>query len=108
MVFAFDPFFGYFAGPLYDTVIDAFWTLATYRAGTLLTLLAVGCAASFFDDRLRFQGFRGRCWLFRCGPLGAHRECHPDLERCLARTFQHARVDRAGARAASVTASAVT
>ena len=39
MVFAFDPFFGYFAGPLYDTVIDAFWTLATYRAGTLLTLL---------------------------------------------------------------------
>ncbi len=67
MVFAFDPFFGYFAGPLYDTVIDAFWTLATYRAGTLLTLLAVGCAASFFDDRLRFQGFRGRCWLFAVG-----------------------------------------
>ncbi|HEY3255248.1 MAG TPA: hypothetical protein VGJ91_14915, partial [Polyangiaceae bacterium] len=63
MVFAFDPFFGYFAGPLYDTVIDAFWTLASYRAGTLLTLLGLGSAASFFDDRLRFQGLRGKTWL---------------------------------------------
>ena len=67
MVFAFDPFFGYFAGPLYDTVIDAFWTLATYRAGTVLTLSALGCAASFFDDRLKFQGFRGRGWLAGVG-----------------------------------------
>ncbi|HKO53639.1 MAG TPA: hypothetical protein VJV79_38285 [Polyangiaceae bacterium] len=67
MVFAFDPFFGYFAGPLYDTVIDAFWTLATYRAGTLLTLIALGCAASFFDERLRFQGLRARCWLLLVG-----------------------------------------
>jgi tetratricopeptide (TPR) repeat protein len=63
MVFAFDPFFGYFAGPLYDTVIDAFWTLATYRAGTLLTLLALGCGAAFFDERLQFKGIRGRGWL---------------------------------------------
>ena len=63
MVFAFDPFFGYFSGPLYDTVIDVFWTLATYRAGTALTLLALGAAAAFFDANLRFQGFRGRCWL---------------------------------------------
>jgi len=67
MVFAFDPFFGYFAGPLYDTVIDAFWTLATYRAGTLLTLLALGSAASFFDADLQFQGFRGRTWLVGVG-----------------------------------------
>jgi tetratricopeptide (TPR) repeat protein len=63
MVFAFDPFFGYFAGPLYDTVIDAFWTLGTYRAGTLLTLLALGCTAAFFDERLKFQGLHGRTWL---------------------------------------------
>ncbi|MEI9940250.1 MAG: hypothetical protein WDO69_23780 [Pseudomonadota bacterium] len=67
MVFAFDPFFGYFAGPLYDTVIDAFWTLATYRAGTLLTLLGLGCAAAFFDGRLQFQGFRRRYWLAGVG-----------------------------------------
>jgi len=67
MVFAFDPFFGYFAGPLYDTVIDAFWTLATYRTGTALTLLALGCAAAFFDDQLKFRGFRGRGWLAGVG-----------------------------------------
>jgi tetratricopeptide (TPR) repeat protein len=62
MVFGFDPFFGYFAGPLYDTVIDAFWTLATYRSGTLLTLLGIGALATHFDDGLIFQGFR-RPWL---------------------------------------------
>jgi len=62
MVFGFDPFFGYFAGPLYDTVIDAFWTLATYRAGTLLTLLGLGSLAAHFDENLAFKGFR-RPWL---------------------------------------------
>jgi tetratricopeptide (TPR) repeat protein len=62
MVFGFDPFFGYFAGPLYDTVIDAFWTLATYRAGTLLTLLGLGSLAAHFDENLVFKGFR-RPWL---------------------------------------------
>ncbi|HEY2409426.1 MAG TPA: tetratricopeptide repeat protein [Polyangiaceae bacterium] len=41
MVFAFDPFFGYFSGPLYDTVLDPVGTLLTYRAGTALTLLAL-------------------------------------------------------------------
>ena len=67
MVFAFDPFFGYFAGPLYDTVIDAFWTLATYRAGTLLTLLGLGCAAAHFDEALRFKWMRERGWVFGVG-----------------------------------------
>ncbi len=37
MVFAYDPFAGYFSGTLYDTVIDASG-LVTYRAGTLATL----------------------------------------------------------------------
>ena len=40
MVYAFDPFFGYFSGPLYDTVIDAAWNLFTYRIGSLCTLAA--------------------------------------------------------------------
>ncbi|MEP7052720.1 MAG: hypothetical protein ABJB12_20295 [Pseudomonadota bacterium] len=70
MVFAFDPFFGYFAGPLYDTVIDAFWPLASYRAGTLLTLLGLGCAAAHFDDELHFTGFE-RPWLAGAGALAA-------------------------------------
>ncbi|HYO94082.1 MAG TPA: tetratricopeptide repeat protein [Polyangiaceae bacterium] len=45
MVFAYDPFFGYFSGPLYDTVIGSLGTLTTYRVGTLFTLCA---AAAFF------------------------------------------------------------
>ena len=68
MVFGFDPFFGYFAGPLYDTVIDPFWTLATYRAGTLLSLLALGVLAAHFDENLRFLGLR-RPWLSGVGVL---------------------------------------
>ena len=67
MVFAFDPFFGYFAGPLYDTVIDAFWTLATYRAGSLLSLLGVGCSAAHFDDRPAIFGGFQRPWLAGVG-----------------------------------------
>lgn len=39
MIFAYDPFVGYFSGTLYDTVIDL-GGLATYRIGTALTLLA--------------------------------------------------------------------
>lgn len=40
MVYAFDPFFGYFSGPLYDTVIHAAWHLFTYRIGSLCSLAA--------------------------------------------------------------------
>src|SRR5689334_9149555 len=41
MVFAFDPFFGFFAGTLYDSVITGMGRLATYRLGSLATLVAV-------------------------------------------------------------------
>jgi tetratricopeptide (TPR) repeat protein len=54
MIFAFDPFVGYFSGTLYDTVIDAGTTLLTYRAGTVATLAATTLLASIFvraDDR---------------------------------------------------------
>src|SRR6185503_15109380 len=37
MVFAYDPFAGYFSGTIYDTVID-FSGLLTYRAGSAATL----------------------------------------------------------------------
>jgi hypothetical protein len=46
MVFAFDPFAGFFAGTLYDTVIDAVPRLITYRAGSAGSLLAAVCLAS--------------------------------------------------------------
>jgi hypothetical protein len=46
IVFAFDPFFGYFSGTLYDTVIDAGTPLVTYRIGSLAVILAVILFAS--------------------------------------------------------------
>lgn len=46
MIFAFDPFVGYFSGTLYDTVIDAGTSLLTYRLGTFATLVAVALLAS--------------------------------------------------------------
>jgi tetratricopeptide (TPR) repeat protein len=42
MIFAYDPFFGYFSGTLYDTVVDARPELWTYRAGSAATLLGAG------------------------------------------------------------------
>lgn len=46
MIFAFDPFVGYFSGTLYDTVIDAGTSLWTYRLGSLATLTALALGAS--------------------------------------------------------------
>ena len=57
MVFAFDPFFGVFAGPLYDTVVDVNQRLLSYRLGSLMTLLAVVCLA-FQLKRLKPLTFR--------------------------------------------------
>ncbi len=45
MVFGFDPFVGYFAGPLYDTVVDPGVRLLSYRVGSLASLLAVAALA---------------------------------------------------------------
>jgi hypothetical protein len=51
MIFAFDPFVGYFSGTLYDTVIDAGPALLTYRAGSLATLVGIALAASVLERR---------------------------------------------------------
>jgi hypothetical protein len=40
MIFAYDPFVGYFSGTLYDTIIEPGTALYTYRLGSLATLLA--------------------------------------------------------------------
>jgi tetratricopeptide (TPR) repeat protein len=45
MVFGFDPFVGYFAGPLYDTVVDPGVRLFSYRIGTVASLLAFAALA---------------------------------------------------------------
>jgi len=49
MIFAYDPFVGYFSGTLYDTVIDAGSAMLTYRAGSLATLSAVVLLSSVLE-----------------------------------------------------------
>lgn len=49
MIFAFDPFVGYFSGTLYDTIIDAGTAIYTYRLGSLATLASVALFASILE-----------------------------------------------------------
>ncbi|HVY27134.1 MAG TPA: tetratricopeptide repeat protein [Polyangiaceae bacterium] len=72
MVFGFDPFVGYFAGPLYDTVVDPGNRLISYRIGSLATLLGAFVAAYHLElderHRLRLVS-RGRPGLVAAGAL---------------------------------------
>lgn len=56
MVFAYDPFVGYFSGTLYDTIIE-YDGLLTYRAGSAATLFAAFVVAHHLvrDDRGRLH-----------------------------------------------------
>lgn len=49
MIFAYDPFVGYFSGTLYDTVIDAGTPMLTYRLGSFCTVMAVVLFASVME-----------------------------------------------------------
>lgn len=70
MIFAYDPFFGYFSGTLYDTVIDTGNSLVTYRVGSIATLAALALFGSVIERapprsaadgfRLRFVPLRGQ------------------------------------------------
>lgn len=51
MVFSYDPFFGYFSGALYDTVVDVRPELWTYRAGTLATLAGAVLVAGVLEHK---------------------------------------------------------
>jgi formylglycine-generating enzyme required for sulfatase activity len=57
MVFAFDPFFGVLAGPLYDVVVNVVDRLMTYRLGTLATLGGLWLGSSL-HDAVRAVGVR--------------------------------------------------
>lgn len=62
MVFAYDPFVGFFSGTLYDTeVSDQLGRLVTYRVGSLATLVAVACFCLFVyrnsHGKLRLRRF---------------------------------------------------
>lgn len=53
MVFAFDPFVGYFSGTLYDTIVDPGESLYTYRLGSFATVAACLASAPFWERRER-------------------------------------------------------
>lgn len=60
IVFAYDPFVGYFSGSVYDTLID--WdALIPYRLATLLSLYATYAAAAHLEC-LPSGGWRKRSW----------------------------------------------
>jgi hypothetical protein len=63
MIFAYDPFFGYFSGTLYDTVVDARPELWTYRAASIATLAGAALLASALlrtsDGTLALRPLRG-------------------------------------------------
>jgi tetratricopeptide (TPR) repeat protein len=69
MVFGFDPFVGYFAGPLYDTVVDPGARLLSYRMGSLASLLAA-FALAFHLERRAVGRFR-LVWRGRPGVVAA-------------------------------------
>ncbi len=108
-VFAFDPFFGYFAGPLYDTVIDPLERLASYRLGSLMTLLAAWVFAGWISERsgrLRFDlsGNPGQLLagsaalalsftLAAFGPQLSHNTTRASILEALSRSFSYGRCD---------------
>jgi hypothetical protein len=74
MVFGYDPFFGFFSGSLYDTVVDVRTELWTYRAGTAVTLAGAALVASALlrtsDGTLRVRPLRGNAPVAVRGLLG--------------------------------------
>ncbi|HEX4448219.1 MAG TPA: hypothetical protein VH044_15830 [Polyangiaceae bacterium] len=77
MIFSYDPFFGYFSGTLYDTVVDVRPELWTYRAGSVATLaglVLVAAAVSRSADgklRLRLSKGEGKARVFLATGLAA-------------------------------------
>jgi tetratricopeptide (TPR) repeat protein len=74
MIFAYDPFFGYFSGTLYDTVVDARPELWTYRAGSAATILGAGLIAAALirleNGRAALGPWRGSARTSACLGLG--------------------------------------
>ena len=64
IIFAFDPFFGFFSGALYDTIVDVRTELWTYRAGTAGAIAGVALLAAASTrspgGRLALRPLRGR------------------------------------------------
>ena len=118
MVFAYDPFFGYFSGTLYDTVVDVRTELWTYRAGSLATLagaVLVALARSTREggrSRLRRSARRPRRReggrVLRGGVRGAGGEPRGHARRARARALADGGDDRRGPRRPRARARAAT
>jgi tetratricopeptide (TPR) repeat protein len=111
MVFAFDPFVGFFAGTLYDTVIDAVPRLITYRAGSAASLLlsvslcsALGPRVAGGVDASRLRARRGRLALAALfagasaliigfGPELGHYQTTSTIRRALGHSLASARCE---------------
>ena len=88
-VYAFDPFVGYFGGPLYDTVSYDLGRLLLFRAGSCATVLALVVAAPAvrvlrtLDGRIRVKVGRGSARWVVAGALAltslAHAGASPQL-----------------------------
>jgi tetratricopeptide (TPR) repeat protein len=111
MVFAFDPFAGFFAGTLYDTVIDAVPRLLTYRVGSAGSLLAVVCGCAVLRRStqghldisearrhpgllgLSFCGLGASLAVYWAGPALGHYQTTESIRRALGQSWQSARCD---------------
>jgi tetratricopeptide (TPR) repeat protein len=111
MVFAFDPFVGFFAGTLYDTVIDAVPRLVTYRVGSAGTLLAVTCLAALLrrsaQGRVELAPARRRpicgalallgvsvsAGVYLCGPELGHYQTTGSIRAALGHSWSSERCD---------------
>ncbi|HXX68744.1 MAG TPA: hypothetical protein VEK07_16270 [Polyangiaceae bacterium] len=75
IIFAYDPFFGYFSGALYDTVIDVRSELLVYRAGTAAMIAGVALVAAGLrrteHGSLALGGPGGRGRAIACVLLGS-------------------------------------
>jgi len=70
MIFAFDPFVGYFSGTLYDTVVEPGVALLSYRAGSVAFIVGALCFASALRRSptfVRFEGGGDRSFRVRLG-----------------------------------------
>lgn len=60
IIFAFDPFFGYFSGTLYDTAIDLPNEICTYRAGSAAVLVGAVLVAAAMQRKVGGRLFVAR------------------------------------------------
>ncbi|MFZ5891322.1 MAG: tetratricopeptide repeat protein [Myxococcota bacterium] len=110
MVFAYDPYFGYFSGPLYDTVIQSLWPLTSYRVGSLGTIIALLALSGLFargaepNWMLRARASKGRILIFAVAAILSaaiawfgselgHFSTASSIERALGRRVSSGRCD---------------